>query len=75
MGEPKIPNFYDLGISGRAPEPQNQYDFLCSNRGKVFWTFFGDRRHSKLNMQNRRFTSILATLAWLFMIFGGSKTL
>ena len=26
MGEPKNPNFYDFGIFGRVPEPQNQYD-------------------------------------------------
>ncbi len=24
MGEPKNPHFYDAGISGRVPEPQNQ---------------------------------------------------
>ena len=24
MGEPKTPHFYDFGISGRVPEPQNQ---------------------------------------------------
>ena len=24
MGEPQTPHFYDFGISGRVPEPQNQ---------------------------------------------------
>ena len=25
MREPQTPHFYDFGISGRVPEPQNQY--------------------------------------------------
>ena len=25
MGEPNNPQFYDFGIFGRVPEPQNQY--------------------------------------------------
>ena len=25
MGDPQTPHFHDFGISGRVPEPQNQY--------------------------------------------------
>ena len=40
-----------------------------------FWSFLGDRQNSKQNMQNRRFTSILSTLARKIRIWGRSKTL
>ena len=33
MGEPKNLHFYDFGISGRVPEPQNQYDFSLETPG------------------------------------------
>ena len=44
-----------------------------------FWNFlngpFGDRRHTKLNMENRRSLSISATVEHIFPIFGGSNSL
>ena len=33
MGEPETSHFYDFGISGRVPEPQNQYYSFCETPG------------------------------------------
>ena len=33
MGEPKTLHFYDFEISGRVPEPQNQYDLSLDTPG------------------------------------------
>ena len=46
MGEPQTPHFYDFGIPGRVPEPQNQYYLSLETLGylkksnrtqNIFW--------------------------------------
>ena len=33
MGEPRIPHFYDVGLSGRVHEPQNQLSLSVETPG------------------------------------------
>ena len=33
MGEPETPHFYDLGILGRVPEPQNHLSLFLETQG------------------------------------------
>ena len=70
-------HFETLEISGRAVLKPSWGRFLSFFRPfwSYFWRLFGYYRHSKFNMQNQRFTSILTTSAWFFQIFGRSKTL
>ena len=48
--------------------------FFLNQFGDVLIGPFGDRRHTKLNMQNRRFINIPATWERIFRIFGHSNS-
>ena len=70
-------HFESFEISGRTVLKPSWGRFLGFFRpfGSYFRGLLEYYRHSKFNMQNRRFTSILSTSAGIFWIFGRSKTL
>ena len=61
MGESENPHFHDFGISGRAPEPQNQSLFIfsehmtpqiCQEKPESFWanTSFANLRMLEMDL-------------------------